>query len=1418
MSSSLLDTLARYVPELIVHRLANESVPLAASASQDIPAAVLFADVSGFSDLADHLAQRGPDGAEVLSDTLNAVFDELISLITVLGGDIVTFAGDALLALWTATAEDLPTAIRRAAQCSLALQALFRDERVSERVQLAVRMGIGAGQVQLLHIGGVNRRWIWFVTGEPLLQAAQASYDAEPGRVVLSPAAWELVQDQYGGHLYDTGSMRLDAVLSYTLPLRHMEAFTLLPEMESALRSYIPAGVLARLAAGHESWLGELRRVTVLFVNLPDLYQPPTSLEKAQFAIETIQSIIYRYEGNINKLSMDEKGATLLAAFGLPPLAHEDDAVRGVRAALMIESALHESGMRGGIGIATGQVFCGDVGNEQRREYTMLGTVVNLAARLMQAAGDAILCDAVTYQVAQARIVFEELPPIKLKRRIDTVTVYRPRSQTGLPEQHMMVGRTSEQLFLVDQLQRLLHMHAAPAAFPSIQADNPADNQAANDAGHIPVIMIDGEVGMGKSRLIDDLCQRAEEIGLLVLVGSGNVMEQTTAYAAWRGVFSHLFDIDGLFNEEEQRQHVLRRLERNPKLEQLAPLLDLVLHIDLPDNEHTAGLVGQARADATRDLLIYVLQEALLQQPGLVVLQDAQWFDTASWSLARAVAGAVSSMLLVITTRPLTVSPPPAYLELIELPYTRQIYLSALSLDDTRALITQRLGATQIPERLVMLIYEQAQGNPLFSEELIYALRDAELITVVDGVCTIDPQTDLAHALRQSDSVQAAITRRLDRLTPTQQLTLKVASVIGQRFTLAMLRDIHPLQEDERALKADLEVLLHLDFIQYDDSTLEPSYRFRQMIIQEVVYNLMSFAQRRQLHRIIAEWYERTSSDHLDDLAPLVGWHFERAGDDRAVHYFIRAGDITWELLSYKEAVLHYRRAYDIVQRSQLDSDISWLTSATLIHLFTRLGRGLELDAQYEQALAHYRSMEDLANKRHDPSLRLAALMSQAMLYALPSSTYDPLRAREILETALALARELVDFAAQSKILWNLMLLHVFTRGDIYQAVRYGERSLALARELNLREQIAFTLNDLSMAYRSSGRLARSLAVLEEACVLWHELGNVPMQADNYARLSLSYFLKGDYDQAIALAQKSYAISLSIGNLSGQANSRFTLGNIYRDRGMFSTALQVMEEALEMGQQSGHLPVLVGTRADLGWIYGQLGAVEKGLALAQEAYDVAHQSIELLEPWPLAVLARLYVRLGQLDEAEAALALHYRDLMVGSNTLLAPMLTALAAGELALARQNYAQVIMIMDDLGAYLYNSGIRAFAIDALYLKSQALQATGHEQMAYHLLLTARTDALALNAQHCLWPVLLTLGQFEAQHGRYQQAQEIWQEARAIVSALADKITDPCLRASFLTTPQVQAVLHAEYHHPEIYLSHNSAVESNSRSYFSS
>jgi predicted ATPase/class 3 adenylate cyclase len=1219
--SAFIKTLASYVPGLIIHRLAANPTPITAPISEHFSAAVLFADISGFTALTEHLAQQGPAGAEVLTRELNTYFGRLIDLITLHSGDVIKFAGDALTAVWpvaiAAHRDALSLAAQQAAACALAIQAALQDYQTRDGHRLAVRMGLGAGNITLMHVGGVYGRWELVITGSPLSQVSQAEAHAQPSEVIVSPEAWALLQSHCIGQPLVDDYVRLEAM--EPKPDQPVVRSQALPaEVETAIRAYIPGAILARLAAGQSGWLAELRRVTVLFINLPDLTYS-TSLDQAQAVMQALQTALYRYEGSLNRIGVDDKGPMLLAALGLPPLAHEDDAVRGVQAALAMQAALRDLGWRCAIGITTGRAFCGSVGNATRREYTMMGDMVNLAARLMQAASaesrglrtepqesftqpsalspqSSILCDEATYQAAQSQLAFESLPPIKVKGKAQLIPIYHPSAISAFPAQTgtakpqtQMVGRTVERMILADELQKL-------------------------QRGHSGVVIIEGEAGIGKSRLVAEALTQAQAMSLPCLLGAGDAIEKSSPYHAWQPIFRDLLgSAEGLDTQAAYQAFQARLAILSPALAEQTPLLSAVLPFEFPDNDLTRPWQGQIRAARTRALLAQILARTYTAAPLLLVLEDAHWLDSASWALLAEVRHAVQPLLLLLALRPpgavqaatTAESLTTEYQQLLADPGTQMLMLSALPAEDTLNLVCLQLGVTVLPKVVANFIQEKAEGHPFFSIELALALRDAGLIELVDGQCRLAAGITDLHSLAFPDTLQGVITSRIDRLTPQQQLALKVASVIGRVFAFRILREVHPIEADKPALPVYFETLERLDLTPLERPEPELTYIFKHIITQEVAYNLMAFSQRRQLHQAVAEWYERAHSGELAPFFPILAHHWRMVAEDqradpaivsKAIEYLHKAGEQAVHRSANVEAISH-------------------------------LSVALELLATMAEAPGRDRQ-----------ELRLQLALSQPLMAAKGYS------ARETIQTvnrACILAERLGDTEYIFPLLFGQWVNH-HVRSDRQEARSIGVRFLNLAEQQADTGHIVLGHRLMGYNFIAMGEFQRAYVHLEQAMALYNPEQHRAM-AFRYGQdtgvtaqvlLALALVHLGYPDQALEHSRQavSAAHELNHANTLGYVLAHACLVYQFcRDEDSVAASVQ----ALVLLCQQHSLPLWLGVAASIeGWVTLERGQLAAGVARIRQAWiDLRATGSRLFLPHLSVWLAEGYAAQAQITEA-----------------------------------------------------------------------------------------------------------------------------------------------------------------------------------------
>jgi class 3 adenylate cyclase len=603
--SDLLSTIAPYIPPTLLRAiLSDPQVPVEPSAER-FPAAVLFADVSGFTPLTEALAQKGAEGPEELTRLLNRYFGRIIGLIEAQGGEVVKFSGDAVTVLFAAVDEPLSHAVRRAQQSAEALQAAI-DEFVNLKtsvgtVALRMKISIGAGEVLAMQVGGVLDRWEYVIAGDPLRQVAQAESQAKRGEIVLSPEA--------------AGLLHPDPLPPRPLQRPNWSSVADPAALQASLRCYVPGSILGWLEKELYDWLAVLRPMSVLFVRVTGLeYEREDILDRLHAFMQAVQQTLYRYHGTLDRLAVDDKGTVMLVLIGAPPFAHADDPLRAVRCALDLQAsaaqpANGEPPLQLTIGVTTGRVFAGPVGGETRCEYTVMGDTVNLAARLMVQAGAAgVLCDFDTYQQARERVTFESLPPIRVKGKAGLIRVYQPTGQREAfsPEDQPLLADDAVLINRETELARLT------AALDAVKA------------GQARVLVVQGEAGIGKSRLVRELTRGAREQGLAWLLGGGQSIEQGVPYRAWRDVLAYFFGLSEITNPAERQTRVRGLVqELAPEQVERLPLLNDVLNLNLPDTDLTQTLDPDLRQGSLLSLLLALLQAWTQESPLILVLEDA---------------------------------------------------------------------------------------------------------------------------------------------------------------------------------------------------------------------------------------------------------------------------------------------------------------------------------------------------------------------------------------------------------------------------------------------------------------------------------------------------------------------------------------------------------------------------------------------------------------------------------------------------------------------------------------------------------------------------------------------------------------------------------------------------------------------------
>jgi class 3 adenylate cyclase/tetratricopeptide (TPR) repeat protein len=1257
----LAEVLASYVPRLIQKRVAIDPSPIESPVAEDIQAAVLFADISGFTRLTEQLAEAGPSGVEAIANILNEYFGQLIDIVHNYGGDVVKFAGDAVIAVWTiasddGTADSVSRADQwqwtmRAAECAIEIRERLSNYKV-ENANLYLKLAISIGSITTAHVGGVFNRWEFLLTGNPLIEVGLANSLATSGDIIVTPSAWRLIRNDGEAEPLEFELKESIAQGGRLKSLNKPSSIFVTPEKpiipdgaESSLRPYIPGAIINRLTAGQSSWIAELRRATVLFINLPDIDQK-TELAEAQNVARLVQRSVYRYEGSINKINVDDKGITIVAAMGLPPFSHENDPARGLQAALMVRKELSSLKTRSNIGVATGRIFCGSIGNDSRREYTTIGNAVNLSARLMAAAGHQdeligkygvpILCDRATFDAAKDSVEFQALPPQQVKGRSEPVEVFHPidSKKSVIRPATEMIGRQEEKALIANALQELARGTAQQT------------------------LIVQGEAGIGKSRLFEDLVRQAETLRVHMLTSTGDPIEKSNPYHVWRPIFSKIFDIDELPGKvksvDESRSaitdKVVKKLkEIDPDLARYAPLLDAILPIQIPDNELTSAMTGEIRGSNIRELLTRVLSHEAANTPLLIVLEDLHWFDSASWTLLVDVQIKVRPVLLALNTRPLPDPVPLQFKQLLDYPEARLIKLEAMMLDDVEALVCQRLEVKSIPPMIGRLIREKSEGHPFFAEELAYALREAGILVISDHECHINARFSTFEDISLPDTLQAAIINRIDSLNPSQQLTLKVASVIGRIFTFRVLEAVHPIEADRPQLPDYMESLTRLSLTLVESELPDLSYIFKHAVTQEVAYNLMLYSQRRRLHQAVAEWIEQAHAENLDPYYTLLAHHWVQAAEvnvdsiQKAVVYLEKAGEQAMQNHANKEAIQFFTQALEWDARlPKLENKVAahkrqiqrsrWYGRIGLAHY--GLGSLPECSKNIREALRLLESpipdsslqfglglLPQIIRQvfhRYFPSRYIGSVHGEERAVTLEVTRQYELMSRiyfysnetlPIVYTGLCLLNsaekagpspELASAYASMSVLAGIAQLHKL-------AETYAEMGVSISKEFNQLSNL-ITVNVVTSAYNITvGKWKEVREKVEEAKALCEQLGDYRQWGDCAAMLGESAFISGDLHYSMEIQKTLLADARRRRSPLHQCWSLLGVAVNNLRFGEEAEAIPMLEDALKILEETPNLASSIETNGQLALAYFYAGREERALAHANKVLELSER-------------------------------------------------------------------------------------------------------------------------------------------------------------------------------------------------------------------
>ncbi len=1034
-------------------------------------------------------------------------------------------------------------------------------------------------------------------------------------------------------------------------------------------RKHTPTNPTDKILETREALEGERKLVTVLFADVADFTALSERLDPE--AIRRIMDDcfklfigeIHRYDGYVDKFTGD--GA--MALFGAP-LSHEDHAQRACYAALALQRALEKYGerireefgidFRMRVGLNSGVVVVGSVGNDLKMDYTAIGDTVNLASRIENVAkAGTVLVSENTHRLARDYFHFSSLGKAQVKGKEKSVDVYE---LTGCTE-----VATRIQASVAKGLSRFVGRER------EITVLEEAFEKARSGLGQ--VVGIVGEAGVGKSRLLLELMRLLPEREYTFLEGKCLHYGSFMPYLPFLDILRSYVQIVEGDGGAIARQKILDKVSQldTDLREVLAPLED-ILTLEVTDEDYLTLDPQTKRTrifEAIRDLLFWESQN----KPLVLAVEDLHWIDKTSEEFLGYLIGflAKARILLVLLYRPEYVH------QWASRSYYTQIGLGQLSKKASAELVQAILQEGQAVTELRELILDKAAGNPLFMEELTCALLQNGSIGRKDDQYVLTCRTS---DIQVPDTIQEIISTRMDRLEENLKRTMQVASVIGRDFAFRILQTITGMREE---LKSYLMNLQGLEFIYEKRLLPELEYIFKHALTQEVAYNTLLLRRRKEIHERIGNAIEGLYPDRLGEFYEVLTYHYSRSDNhEKACRYSRLSAEkalrsyANWEAFRfYKEAMRSLDKLPDTEQNRKvkikvclaIDSPIRLLSypedSFTILENGEKLARDLgderslaslcssmafyyTLHGKPAQALECVEKAFESAKQLQDPGLTAILAFDLCAAYNMAG------QCRKLVETA-SQAIDLVErTGSQSKLPTGAFNLDYYSalysycgealafQGDFGEGRRMCDKGLRLACEKDDRYSMALSHVMYGYLCLLEGDWSGSVMHFENSIRFQQEIGALVILGISRSALGLAHAYAGNLEMAQNEMRNAIRLSEEYGLTFSSAQYALYEGMMHLHSGNFETARECAERSCDLARRTGQpineaiSMIVLGSalgRADKGCFVEAVGTLLQGIKMCDELN---------LRPYSAQghlYLAELYASAGRMDRSAESL-------------------------------------------------------------------------------------------------------------------------------------------------------------------------------------
>jgi class 3 adenylate cyclase/tetratricopeptide (TPR) repeat protein len=957
----------------------------------------------------------------------------------------------------------------------------------------------------------------------------------------------------------------------------------------------IPEHLADKIRTGRRAVEGERKQVTVLFADVVgsmDLAErtDPEAWQRLMEGFFTILCAgIHRFEGTVDKFT----GDGVMALFGAP-IAHEDHAQRACYAALHLqdELAAHAADLRRSeglnlstrIGINSGEVVVGAIGEDLDMNYTAVGHTVGLAQR-MEALAEPGKTNVSRYtaSLVDGYLALDDLGEFNIKGVSHPLHIYELMGP-GAARGRLDVSRSRGFSRFVgrDEEIRLLERALEEAS-----------------SGEATVVGIVGQAGVGKSRLCHEFAERCRARGVPVYHAVAQAHTKSVPLLPVLQLMRGYFGITDHDSDQTARERIAGKLLLLD--ESFADELPLIYDfLSIPDPERAPPRMDpEARQRRLFELTRRLIRAQSARQPGVNLFEDLHWLDATSEAFlanqVEAIQGTRS--ITIVNFRPEYSAPWMAK------SYYRQIPLGPLGPEETEQMLADVLGSHPSVAGLDKLIRERTGGNPFFIEEVVQSLVEAGNLVGEPGAYELVRLVDDAAV---PASVQAVLSARIDRLAERDKAVLQAAAVIGKEFSEEVLGRVAGLDPVE--LEQTLRNLIASEFVYQQELYPETTYSFKHPLTQEVAYRSQLQERRSAIHAAVAEAIAVHYPDRLDERAALLAEHWESAGETlEAARWHARAAAWTG---THQPAtsVEHWRRVRehaDLLPESEETAALGLAARTFMLHFGWRLG------IERDEAEALFTEAESITSRSGDIRSRAILLPVYGGIRGISDGDIGAFA--ELARRGLALAEEAQDpdlYLATAPAVYAFYLIgaHEDAVATLDRAIGLADGDPAVGTGDSVACPLAYCLAFKGFTLADLGRLEDGQELIERGAGIARQHDDIETVGWTHMWSVWVAYYSGDLDSMLRHAQQALEIAERIGDSFSRAWSWFLFGLSQKERGSLRGAVEALERSRALSQERRTAVEMDPFRlAVLGECYASLGGAERGVELVKQAVELARQ-------------------------------------------------------------------------------------------------------------------------------------------------------------------------------------------------------------------